>query len=61
MAFTTFTSKRPLTIEELREVLSLMETQETTDKWVATSLHIDGEHATIDVVVDDEGNVTMTD
>ena len=59
MTFTTFKSNRELDINELREVLSLMEVQETTDRYEATSMHINGEHAVIDVDIDADGNVTV--
>lgn len=55
----TFISKRELDADELREVLALMEYQDTTDKFVSTSIHIEGEYATIDVDIDEDGNVTL--
>ena len=57
--FTTFTTKRPLNINELREVLTLMENQETTDRYVSTSLNINGNNACIEVDIDEDGNVTV--
>lgn len=57
--FTTFTTKRPLNIEELREVLVLMANQETSDRNKDTYLDIDGDYAHIQVSVDDMGNVTV--
>lgn len=51
--------KRKMTVEELRELLVLMENQETTDKYVSTSIHIDGYYATIDVEIDNDGNVEL--
>lgn len=59
MTFTKFTTKRPLDINELKEVLSLMENQETTDKYVSTSLNINGNNARIEVDIDEDGNVTV--
>lgn len=59
MTFTTFKSNRGLDINELREVLVLMETQETTDKYTSTSLSIIGDYATIEVDIDEDGNVTV--
>lgn len=59
MTFTTFKSNRTLDINELKEVLALMETQETGDRWVSTSLRINGEYAIIDVDIDEDGNVTV--
>lgn len=59
MTFTKFTTKRPLDINELKEVLSLMENQETTDKYTSTSLNINGNNACIEVDIDEDGNVTV--
>ena len=59
MTFTTFKTKRPLDINELKEVLSLMENQETTDKYVSTSLNINGNDAHIEVDIDADGNITV--
>ena len=59
MTFTTFKSNRELDINELREVLSLMEEQETTDRYVSTSLDINGDYAHIEVEIDEYGNVTV--
>lgn len=59
MTFTTFTTKRPLNVNELREVLTLMENQETTDRYVSTSLNINGNNAHIEVDIDEDGNVTV--
>ena len=59
MTFTTFISNRELNINELKEVLTLMENQETTDKYVSTSLDINGNDAHIQVDIDEDGNVTV--
>ena len=59
MTFTTFISNRELNINELKEVLILMENQETTDKYVSTSLDINGNDAHIQVDIDEDGNVTV--
>ena len=59
MTYTKFTTKRLLDINELKEVLSLMENQETTDKYVSTSLNINGNNARIEVDIDEDGNVTV--
>ena len=59
MTFTTFKSNRELDINELREVLSLMEEQETTDRYVSTSLNINGNDANIEVEIDEDGNITV--
>lgn len=57
--FVTFATKRPVSVEELKEIVSLMELQETTDKYTSTSLSIDGNDASIEVEIDAEGNVTL--
>lgn len=59
MTFTTFQSEKELNINELREVLALMENQESTDKYVNTVMHINGNYADIDVGIDKDGNVTV--
>ena len=59
MTFTTFKANRELDINELREVLSLMENQETTDRYVSTLLNINGDYAHIGVDIDEYGNVTV--
>ena len=59
MTFTTFKANRELDINELREVLSLMEEQETTDRYVSTLLNINGDYAHIEVEIDEDGNVTV--
>lgn len=57
--FTEFYCKRKMSYEELKEVLSLMENQETTDKFTDTEMQIDGDDAKINVKIDKEGNVTL--
>lgn len=59
MTFTTFKSERELNIEELKEVLALMENQETTDKYVSTEIDIDGDYAHLQVDIDEDGNITV--
>lgn len=59
MTFTTFKSERELNIYELREVLVLMENQETTDRYTNTEMVIDGNFAKIEVKIDEDGNVTV--
>lgn len=59
MTFTTFRSNRELNINELKEILVLMENQETTDKYTSTSLNINGDFAKINVDIDEDGNVTL--
>ena len=57
--FTTFKCNRPISIEELREVLTLMENQETTDRFTNTETTIKGNYATITVKIDEDGNVLL--
>lgn len=57
--FTTFKCNRPMSIEELREVLTLMENQETTDRYSNTEITIKGNDATITVKIDEDGNVLL--
>lgn len=59
MTFTTFCSQRVLNINELREVLALMEQQESTDRYANTMMHINGNYAKIDVGIDKDGNITV--
>ena len=59
MTFTTFKSNRELNIDELKEILVLMKNQETTDRYVSTSLNINGDYANIEVKIDKYGNVTV--
>ena len=55
----TLTTKRPITINEFRELMLLMEVQETSEKYVNTSLHIKGKFAIIEVKIDEDGNITL--
>ena len=57
--FTTFKTNREMTFEQLQEIMSLMERQKTTDKFVSTHLEIDGDFARIEVFIDGDGNVTL--
>lgn len=59
MTFTTFKSERELNINELKEVLVLMENQETNERYINTSMHIGGDYADIDVIIDEDGNITI--
>lgn len=59
MTFTTFKSNREMDIDEIREVLHLMENQETNDRKTNTSISILGNYAKIDVEIDEDGNVTL--
>ena len=52
-------TKRPITINEFRELMPLMELQETTDKYTNTTLLINGEFAIIEVQFDEDGNITL--
>lgn len=44
---------------ELRELLVLIENQETTDKYINTSIRINGDFALIDVDIDEFGNIKI--
>lgn len=55
----TLTTKRPITSNELRELMRLMYLQETTIRYTNTSFHINGEFAIIEVQFDEDGNITL--
>ena len=55
----TLTTKRPITINDFRELMPLMEVQETTDKYTNTSLIISGKFALIEVDIDEDGYITL--
>ena len=60
MTFTTVEFTRELNINELKEVLVLMENQETTDRYESIyGLYIKGDFAEILVDIDEYGNVTV--
>lgn len=59
MTFTTIKFNRQLNINELREALSLMEHQETNERYTNTSINIDGNYANITVDIDEYGNITV--
>lgn len=51
--------KRTVDSDELREVMALVEMQETTDRYTNTSMHINGDYANIDVEIDEYGDITV--
>ena len=53
----TFT--RDVTFNELLEVRQLAEYQQTTDRYRDTTMHIDGNYASIDVEIDQFGDITV--
>ncbi len=57
--FTSFYCRRKISYEELKEVLNLMEIQETTERETNTEIQIDGDDANITVKIDKYGNVTL--
>lgn len=59
MTFTTIKFNGQLNINELREALSLMEHQETNERYTNTSINIDGNYANITVDIDEDGNITV--
>lgn len=50
---------RTVNSDELREVMALVEMQETTDRYTNTSMHINGDYANIDVEIDEYGDITV--
>lgn len=50
---------REMTTEELKELVLLMENQETTDRFKSTNICILGDYAKLEVCIDEEGNVTV--
>ena len=44
---------------ELREVMVLVEHQETTDRYTNALMHINGDYANIDVEIDEYGDITV--
>ena len=59
MTSTTCKITRELNLEELKEVVLLMENQETTDKYTSESMRINGDYAEIEVEIDEDGNVIV--
>lgn len=59
MASIIFDQKTRLTTDEVREILALMDNQDTTDRYTDTAAHINGDYAEIDVSFDSERNVTI--
>ena len=55
----TLTTKRPITSNEFRELMLLMDLQETADKYTNTSFYINGKFAIIEVEFDEDGNITL--
>lgn len=53
------TFNRDMTVNELLEVKTLAEHQETTDKYTNVSLVINGDYANIEVVIDEFGDITV--
>ena len=51
--------KRTVDSDELREVMALVEMQETTDRYTNTSMHINGDYANIDVEIDEDGDIIV--
>ena len=55
----TITFNRDMTLNELLEVKALVEHQETTDKYTNVTMHIDGEYASIDVEINEFGDIIV--
>ena len=51
--------KRTVDSDELREVIALVDNQETTDRYTNTSMHINGDYANIDVEIDEYGDIIV--
>ena len=50
---------KTLTLDELEELVILTKTQETTDRYENTELHISGEKADIEVKIDEMGDIEL--
>lgn len=48
-----------LTLNQLKEIVTLAEHQETSDRYVNTGLSIKGEYYDIDVDIDADGDLTI--
>lgn len=55
----TVKAKRPLTVEDLKKLLPIAEIQNTTDKDVNTHITLYGDYAELEMLIDDEGNITV--
>lgn len=53
------TFNRPVTVEELKEIMLHAMIQETSDKRTGETVRINGDYADIDVVFDEDGNMTV--
>ena len=59
MVLINFKNKTTLNVDELRELLQLAESQETTDKETSAELQINGDYANISVTLDEDGDITI--
>lgn len=48
-----------LNANEIRELLQLIENQETNDKYTDIGLHINGNYAELDVEIDSDGDIIL--
>lgn len=55
----TVKANRSLTEEELKELLPIVECQNTTDKDVNTHITLHGDYAELEMLFDDDGNITV--
>ena len=55
----SITFNRDVTLNELLEVRQLAQHQETTDKYTNVTMHIDGKYASIDVEINEYGDITV--
>lgn len=57
--FRTVKINRPITLEELKELVRIMEYQDSTDREVSTIIHFDGNFAKLDIEFDEDGDATV--
>lgn len=55
----TITFKKALTLNELKELMIWAEDQETTDKILSNVIEVKGDHATLTLSFDNDGNITV--
>ena len=61
MVLVTLKSKKNIVLNanELRELMLLVEVQETNDAYTDTELHINGDYAELDVTLDSDGDIIL--
>ena len=53
------TFNRDVTLNELLEIKQFVENQETNDKYINTTMHINGNYAEVDIEVNEYGDVIV--